>query len=66
MKRIALFATCAACDGHGRVPGQPGGPRMEVCGECRGKGFLPTQEGRAIIGLVKTAKVRGLLPEAGV
>jgi len=63
MKRIVLYATCIVCDGHGRVAAQPGDARTMICGDCRGKGFLPTKDGRAIIGLVKIAKVEGLLPE---
>jgi hypothetical protein len=66
MKQIALYALCAACDGHGRVPDRPNGPRTEICPDCRGKGFVPTEEGRTVIGLVRAAKVEGLLPEAGV
>jgi DnaJ-class molecular chaperone len=66
MKQIAFYTHCATCDGHGRVPSPPNGPRTALCPKCRGKGFLTTEEGQAIIDLVKVAKVEGLLPEAGV
>jgi hypothetical protein len=64
MKPIADYSTCSACGGHGRIPGRPDGPRTELCPESRGAGFDPTKDGRAIIGLVRAAKVEGLLPEA--
>ncbi len=66
MKSVALYTTCPACDGHGRIPERPGGPRTNLCPECRGMGFTTTEEGRAIIDLVDVAKLRGLLPDAGV
>jgi hypothetical protein len=63
MKPIALYSTCSACDGHGRIPGQTDGPRTELCPECRGAGFVPTKDGRAILGLLRAARMEGLLPE---
>jgi hypothetical protein len=63
MKRIPLYTNCARCGGHGRVPESLGTPRTAICPCCRGKGLLPTEEGRAIIGLLRAAKLDELLPE---
>jgi hypothetical protein len=62
MKPVALYSTCAACAGHGRIATDPDGPRSVVCPKCRGAGTTPTEDGKAIIGLVRAARVEGLLP----
>ncbi len=63
MKPVSVDSNCDACKGHGRIPEQPEGPRAVYCLQCRGAEFLPTEDGKAIIGLVRAAKVERLLPE---
>ena len=63
MKPVPLYATCRACEGHGRLAAQPGGPRTQLCAECRGKGRITTADGRSIMDLLRPSGLMDLAPD---
>ena len=64
MVPVRLYSTCNVCGGRGHEAHHAEGRRADTCPLCHGLGSVLTEEGNMIAGLVKAAKLEGMLPVA--